>query len=129
MRVYIWEQGGVYFGVPVSNFLGWLFCSFILCFLFSLYLSRDKRPQSETVIEDKTFWILPIATYASCAIGYFGQALYAKNYEVVAVNGHKYWTGDIYGSLAVVSIFTVIFVSIYALVRVLRWQENRRLSP
>ena len=129
MQVYIWEQGGVFFGVPVSNFLGWMFCSFILFFLFSLYLSRDKRPQSETVVEDKTFWILPIATYASLAIGYFGQALYAKNYEVVAVNGHKYWTGDIYGSLAVVSIFTVIFVSIYALVRVLRSNDNRRLSP
>ena len=128
-RGYVWEEGGVYFGVPVANFLGWIFCAFIMFFVFSLYLSRDKRPRAETTVEDRTFWILPIAAYAVFAIHYVGQALFAKNYEVVAENGHKYWTGDIYGALAVVSIFTVIFVSIYALVRVLRSQENRRLSP
>jgi len=126
---YIWEQGGAYFGVPVSNFLGWVFVAFIIFFLFALYLRRDKRPQADTVIEDKPFWILSIATYLCFAIQAISRALAAKNFEVVAEDGHKFWTGDIHGSLAVVSLFTIVFVSFYAVLRVLRSQRKQAERP
>ncbi|HBX79522.1 MAG: carotenoid biosynthesis protein [Propionibacteriaceae bacterium] len=49
---WIWEQGGAYFGVPVSNFLGWWFCTFTFYAVFALYLRRNPgsvRPETNKV--------------------------------------------------------------------------------
>lgn len=41
---WIWEQGGEAFGVPVSNFIGWWFCTFTFYLAFSLYLRATDAP-------------------------------------------------------------------------------------
>src|SRR5713101_7737479 len=35
---WIWQQGGGYFGVPLTNYLGWSFTVYVFCQLFALYL-------------------------------------------------------------------------------------------
>jgi uncharacterized membrane protein len=42
-HLWIWEQGGVYFGVPLSNFLGWLLTNYVIYQLFALALRRGGR--------------------------------------------------------------------------------------
>jgi len=39
---WIWEQGGGYFGVPFSNFMGWLLCVWTVFQLYALYLRIAK---------------------------------------------------------------------------------------
>ncbi len=117
-QYWIWHDGGAYFGVPFVNYLGWYLCVFTFYLLFALVLRADKRNSENPVsITNRAFWILPVLMYVSRTIEYFGH-LFRESVEVVAENGHVYWTGDIYGTLALMSIFTMNFVSFYAIVRV-----------
>lgn len=36
--IWVWEDGGSYFGVPFSNFMGWLLCVWTIFQLYALYL-------------------------------------------------------------------------------------------
>jgi len=38
--LWVWTTPGAYFGVPISNFFGWLLVVFIFFQLFASYLSR-----------------------------------------------------------------------------------------
>ena len=45
LRLWIWQRGGAYFGVPVSNFLGWYLTVYVFYQLFALYLrGRSTNP-------------------------------------------------------------------------------------
>lgn len=122
-----WHNGGAYFGVPFVNFLGWFLCVFTFYLIFVLFLRwTDKKKESSVVVLSKAFWILPPLLYVSRAIEYFGNIFLKESVEVMSPEGHVWWTGDIYGSLALMSIFTMIFVSFYAVVRVLRSNDLQK---
>jgi uncharacterized membrane protein len=62
-RSWVWHDGGAYFGVPVSNFLGWYLTVYVFFQLFALYRSRHMAG-------------LPIAARAGAfAPGFWGPAL------------------------------------------------------
>ena len=63
-HAWIWNNGGAYLGVPISNFLGWYLTAYIFYQLFALYLrNRDIPPQRAR------HWRLPILFYVACAFG------------------------------------------------------------
>jgi putative membrane protein len=120
IQYWIWKDGGAYFGVPLVNYLGWYLCVFTFYLVFALVLRADKRNSEKPVfITNRAFWILPVLMYVVRTIEYFVH-LFRESVEVVAENGHVYWTGDIYGTLALMTIFTMHFVSFYAIVRVVK---------
>jgi putative membrane protein len=41
-RFWVWPQGGPYFGVPVSNFLGWFVANYLIFQLFAIYVSKQS---------------------------------------------------------------------------------------
>src|SRR5882724_10041466 len=41
-HLWIWEQGGGYFGVPLTNYLGWFFTVYVFFQLFALFLRFRK---------------------------------------------------------------------------------------
>jgi uncharacterized membrane protein len=43
-HIWIWENGGGYFGVPLTNYLGWYLTVFTFLQLFALYLARRPDP-------------------------------------------------------------------------------------
>jgi len=40
---WVWEQGGSYFGVPLSNFVGWFANVYVIYQIFALYLRGRER--------------------------------------------------------------------------------------
>src|SRR5258708_4971815 len=48
----IWEQGGGYFGVPLTNYLGWFFTVYVFFQVFALYLRFRKASRDG---EEPTF--------------------------------------------------------------------------
>ena len=44
-KAWIWHDGGAHFGVPFSNYLGWLLTSWLFYQAFAIYLGR-RRPVS-----------------------------------------------------------------------------------
>jgi len=49
---WIWENGGLYFGIPLQNFFGWWLTAFLVYLSFSLldrYISRDVQKQKTDI--------------------------------------------------------------------------------
>jgi uncharacterized membrane protein len=64
-HAWIWMRGGAYFGVPVSNFLGWYLTVYIIYQLFAFYL-RD-RPNFDPL--PSTYWRSAVLFYGISAAG------------------------------------------------------------
>ncbi len=53
-------------------------------------------------------------------LGILIEPLMASSVQISSHDHHVWWTGDIYTGLALVSLFTMLFVTVLALVRVRR---------
>lgn len=123
MGEWVWEDGGPYFGVPLTNFFGWFLTVFTFYLVFALYLRATKARTQLTRITALGFWVLPIVMYASFAIPFWGEWLQGPSTETVTDGGGQVWnTGDILGSIMLVSAFAMLFVSFLGLVLI--WRED-----
>lgn len=101
-KAWIWRDGGLYFGVPVSNFFGWYLTAYVFFQVFALYCSRRDSVPSRTPIR---YWRMPILMYAMCALGnllILKQPLAPP--VVVDPAGHRWVTMQILVVDAVVSV-------------------------
>ena len=105
LHLWVWQQGGAYFGVPVSNFLGWYLTVYIFYQVFALNLRRrstnlDPLPSS--------YWKLAVLFYAVSAAGNILPAFPSTGLSVVSdATGAQWRVSDIIASCALVSIFTM----------------------
>ena len=63
---WIWEKGGVYFGVPPQNFVGWLVTTFPVYWVVAWLWRRAGHKNAET----RAFQSLPVIVYAFFAVRY-----------------------------------------------------------
>jgi len=117
---WIWEQGGPYFGIPLTNYAGWFLCVFTFYFAFALYLRASRGKAQVTAITSRAYWVLPILAYASITIEYWGNLLLGQRTEITDKVGHVWHTGDIYSSVVLISTFTMLFVSLLGLMLIAR---------
>jgi uncharacterized membrane protein len=66
LRAWTWTTGGPYFGVPLSNFLGWYLTVYIFFQLFALYLRKRSATTRSLPLG---YWHLAILFYAVSASG------------------------------------------------------------
>src|SRR5437588_10189850 len=70
-HLWIWEQGGGYFGVPLTNYLGWFFTVFVFFQLFALYLRfRPASPEGEELTFQRSYYLQAIAQYAVVGLAF-----------------------------------------------------------
>ena len=122
-KMWIWHDGGGYFGVPFVNYMGWYLCVFTFYLIFAMNLRNNETPILNHSWSNRAFWILPVLMYASHIPEYAGGALFKESVKVVSEEGHVWWTGDIYTTATLISIFTMFFISIISLVSFSR--ENK----
>ena len=118
VRAWVWLDGGAYFGVPVSNFLGWYAAVFRIYQLFALYL-RGRAPSSSRL--SPAFWRLAVLFYAVSAAGNLLLLIQtAGPSTVVDATGAQWKVSDITAVSALVSIFVMGAFSLLAWVRLAR---------
>ena len=116
MHAWIWQQGGAYFGVPVSNFLGWYLNNFTIFFLFALYLRRP--PATDEDPPPPAYWQLAIAFYAASAAGNLLLLIPRPNPAVVSDPSGAVWrVADITAATALVSLFVMGAFAVLAVVQ------------
>jgi uncharacterized membrane protein len=121
-HLWIWEQGGGYFGVPLTNYLGWFFTVYVFFQLFALYLRLRKASREG---EEPT---LPRSYYAQAIVMYAVIGLViVVNYLVGSTNtaitdavGIVWQTRSIAEAEATVSIFTMLFAAALSAVKLLQ---------
>jgi len=112
---WVWRDGGSWFGVPVSNYLGWYGTVFTIYVLFSLYLKRRPAPAAGSSNSSGRTAIL---FYAVCAAGNVGQMLARGNGELVRDPSGQFWrVEDITAASAMVSIFGMGAFAVIAWIR------------
>ena len=119
-RAWIWRDGGGYFGVPFVNFLGWYLCVFTIYIVFAVYLRHSSEWTRETNLSERSTWTLPALMYAAVMLPRLIEPVAGDSVQVTSHDGHVWWTGDIHTASALVALFTMLFVTVLALVRVSR---------
>lgn len=115
---WVWHDGGAYFGVPFVNFLGWFLCVYTIFQLFAIYLRRSGATEaSRALATDAGWWRYPVLMYAALTPEFFAVAVTAENRALEAADGTVWQSVDMYRSLALVCLFTMVFVSVFALLR------------
>ncbi len=98
---WVWRDGGAWFGVPLTNYLGWLGTVFLIYLLFALYLRRRPAPAIT-----RASALPAIVFYAFCAAANVAQSFTRAAPAVVADPTGKLWrVADILHASALVSIF------------------------
>lgn len=104
---WVWLQGGDYFGVPLSNFSRWVFTVYVFMQIFAFYISSKMgRKESAESVSEKGYWLKSLLLYLCMGVSIIMLALKAEG-------EYQY----IYNNMALISVFTMIFVAWIALVR------------
>jgi putative membrane protein len=108
---WVWEDGGPYHGVPISNYVGWYVTVFLIYQVFALYLRRVSR--NERVGQGKTYWYLPPVMFLGLALGYLLNPF------------HQSANLDIYWSVFLGCVLTMVFTSVLNIIVVNRLDQKR----
>jgi uncharacterized membrane protein len=122
-RAWVWRDGGAYFGVPVSNFLGWYLTAYLLYQLFALFLRRWGSVRPMTL--SRSYWRGAVLLYGICAAGnllLFWQPMVPR--IVTDPSGRQWMTEGIVGACVLVSVVVMAPFAILAWLR-LKGQEIR----
>lgn len=111
--LWIWQNPGAYFGVPIMNFIGWFLVVFIFFQIFAIYLSKYDavNPKKDVIFSSKPFWGEMVVVYGIMALDGILRPISNPN--------------DINISMTLVTVFTMLFVTIISLITIM---NNRNLS-
>jgi putative membrane protein len=109
-HAWVWQDGGLYYGVPISNFFGWLFTTYVFYQLFALYL-QNRKP----IPADTNHWLLAILFYFLSAAGNLLIHVPASLGNVfVDATGRRWMISHILWTSHLISIFLMIPLSLIA---------------
>jgi uncharacterized membrane protein len=119
-HAWIWPDGGSYFGVPFSNFLGWLLTTFVFLQLFALYLKRHPNVQPTHEESSRIQSLQAILFYGLIALGYILNPLTQAMSGMVTDPAGMVWRlQDIYTVTGLIALFTMGAFTILGLVKLM----------
>jgi uncharacterized membrane protein len=102
------------FGVPLTNFLGWLFTGWAFFQIFALLERRFPAPPTAKRAD---LWLLPCLIWGGLSLQY--PILFSLSPEAIATRGARsFMIADIYEAAIAASLFTTVFTSVLAAFRV-----------
>ncbi len=115
---WIWEQGGGYFGVPFTNYLGWFFTVYVFFQLFALFLRFRKTTHGETQTFPRSYYAQAVVMYAAIGLMFvLAYLVYRGNTLVTDAVGVVWQTRSIAEAEATVSIYTMLFIAALSAVK------------
>lgn len=121
-RDWVWAEGGPWFGVPWLNFFGWMLTMWIIFQLFSFYLSRYARLRK--LPADSPYFIQVIVYWTLIALQFPLLAMIVPALTFTDPAGHEWHSVHLFQSMALVSIFTMLFVSVLAYAIIVREKRD-----
>lgn len=123
MGLWIWPHGGGYFGVPFSNFLGWLLTVYVFLAVFELEVTRRGRrrlpesgpaPASGSGADRRAAVLIYLSMGAVPVFGYLA-ALGTPDRMAADGSGARWSVHGVYEGCMVAGIFAVCFAGLSAL--------------
>jgi len=116
-RVWIWHQGGGVFGVPLSNYLGWLLTSWLFFQAFAFYLRRAAAPVARGEPASAKLQAVGILFYVSAGLTHVVPWMMAQTGDVTDGAGHRWRISDIREATVAILLFTMCFTALLAALR------------
>lgn len=106
LQLYVWQNPGPYFGVPMMNFVGWFIVVFLFFQIFALYIWKYDKiiPEKIRKLSTKSYWSEAPVTYGIMGL-----------YNILFVISYY---NDLTLSMALITIFTMGFVTLLSLVNI-----------
>ena len=124
---YVYRSPGPWFGTPVSNYFGWLLTTYLIYLALSLYLrSRGEATNKGRTEPGTSYWLQPVLVYMTGAIGVILNNLMGKSVDITLANGKVRNSGDIWSASSLTTLFTMLFISLLALVIL---YDSRDITP
>jgi putative membrane protein len=103
---WVWHNGGSYFGVPLSNFLGWYLTVYVFFQCFALYARR----QFATYTKMPGYWATALFAYTSIIIAPILSLLLGTESAPALTDpaGHMWQAQDIGSVTALLCLFTAL---------------------
>lgn len=117
---WIWQDGGGYFGVPLSNYLGWFFTVFVFMGLFALYV-RARGPDPVRA-QPKSYYVQATIMYALIAFFFVLNYLVKGSVTdtLTDATGVTWSAAAIRETAAIISLIPMLFATALAAVRIAR---------
>jgi uncharacterized membrane protein len=120
LHAWRWFDGGIWFGVPLTNYAGWLLTVFLIYVVFAFYLRRVVPTSAARA----PHWRLAVLFYALCALGNVLQMIRPQPSDLIADPSGVLWHASaILRASAIVSIFIMGSFALTAWLRIPR-QRN-----
>ncbi len=126
-RAWIWTHGGSYFGVPVSNFVGWGFIVYVIFQIFAWYLRSSGSADLGRRLP-RAHYLQVILVYMWTGFGFVLLYLTRPaNRQVTDAAGYVWQTRAIFEASAISAIFTLIPISVLGLVVLFREKLTQKI--
>ena len=113
-KAWIWHDGGAHFGVPLSNYAGWLLTTWLFYQAFAIYLGRRAGLPVPSATWGRTLRLVAIAFYLSSGLTHLTPWLIGQSGEVVDAAGQLWRISDLRATTVVIMLFTMFFTSVLA---------------
>lgn len=111
---WVWKDGGHYFGVPISNYFGWFLTVYLIYQSFVFYLRWNEDRGTRTPPEcplPKRYWLLAPVMFIGTATLTLAHPFVLKTHP------------EIYWSMFLAALMTMVFVSLLAILFVSRLDQ------
>jgi uncharacterized membrane protein len=124
-KAWIWHDGGAHFGVPLSNYAGWLLTSWLFFQAFAIYLSRRPGLPVPSPVQTRTWRLIAVALYLGAGLTHLTPWLIGQSGEVVDAAGQIWRVGDLRGATVVTMLCTMFLTSMLATLLLVRNRADR----
>jgi uncharacterized membrane protein len=123
-KAWIWHDGGAFFGVPASNFFGWLLTSWLFFQAFALYLRGRQDALARAAGSGRAFQTMAVLFYLSTGLTHLTPWIMGQMGEVADGAGHIWRVEDIRETTVITMLLTMAFTSLLALVCIFRLRPS-----
>jgi putative membrane protein len=118
-KAWIWHGGGAHFGVPLSNYLGWLLTSWLFYQAFAIYLGRRRVASEAETERRRKLRLVAILLYFCSGLTHVTPWIIGQSGEVVDAANHIWRVQDLRETTVVILLFTMCFTSMLAGLRLM----------
>jgi hypothetical protein len=116
-KAWIWHDGGAHFGVPLSNYLGWLLTSWLFYQAFAIHLSRRRVASVRMSGQRRALRLAAILLYLGSGLTHATPWIMGQSGEIVDAANHIWHIQDVREATVVVMLFTMFFTAMLAALR------------
>ncbi|TAJ48543.1 MAG: carotenoid biosynthesis protein [Herbiconiux sp.] len=117
-HTWVWEDGGGFFGVPFTNYLGWWFVTYVFFQIMALILRRTGPVPVSGVATPRSHFVQPVLIYGSLGLASISNFIVIPDSLVTDQAGQTWSVAALNETLMTINIFTLVIVAALGLVKV-----------